>query len=109
MRFITGLILGSVLGLVLALILLPSRGEEPRRRRGILADEEVGAEKAADPAAQMLKAIQALRDQIRQAWDEAQQAAREAEEDMRTRYQESRRLPAAASPAGPRRRVPGRR
>lgn len=99
MRFLTGLILGFALGLIFALLLAPSRGEETRRRLQVtfVGEEEAeqAAEAMADPLVHVRRGVRALRDQIREAWDEAQVAAQETEEEMLARYQEShRRRPA---------------
>jgi hypothetical protein len=91
MRFIMGLLLGFGIGLAGALLLAPQRG----RLHGEGAPE---AEKAAgggfsgnnhDAMAGLRRSVQALQDQVQEAWEEARVAAREAEEKLRARYEKS--------------------
>ena len=89
MRFIIGLLLGLGIGLAAALLLAPEKGQ--RRREGEPPGEE--APDAAewgedhDALAGLRRAMRGLREQVLAAWEEAREAAQEAEEEMRARYE----------------------
>ncbi len=87
MRFIIGLLLGLGIGFSAALLLAPERG---RLREGAPSDEETSSEgfgENHDSMAGLRRAMQALQEQVQEAWNEARQAAEEAEKEMRTRYE----------------------
>ncbi len=89
MRFIIGLLLGLGIGLAAALLLAPEKGQ--RRREGEpLSEEESGAAELGEDhnaLAALQRAMWRLQEQVQEAWEEARQAAQDAEEEMRARYQ----------------------
>ena len=88
MRFIIGLLLGLGIGFAGALLLAPEKRE---RREGAPGGEEPAGEEAFaenhDSLAALRRAMRGLQEQLQDAWGEAREAAQEAEEEMRTRYQ----------------------
>ncbi|MEE8346073.1 MAG: hypothetical protein V3S20_01875 [Dehalococcoidia bacterium] len=87
MRFIIGLLLGLGIGFSGALLLAPKRG---RLREGAPSDEETPSEGLGenhDSMAGLRRAMKGLQEQVQEAWDEARQAAQEAEKELRQRYE----------------------
>jgi gas vesicle protein len=87
MRFIIGLLLGLGIGFSAALLLAPERG---RLREDAPSDEETPSEgfgENHDSMAGLRRAMKGLQEQVQEAWDEARQAAQEAEKELRQRYE----------------------
>jgi gas vesicle protein len=89
MRFIIGLLLGLCIGFSAALLLAPKRGRLHGESgpEGTAAAGEFGSNH--DTMAGLRRSMKGLQDQVQEAWEEARLAAREAEERMRARYQQS--------------------
>jgi gas vesicle protein len=90
MRFIIGLLIGFGIGLAAALLLAPQKGR--LHREGAPEGEEAGRAFVSnnhDAMAGLRRSMQALQEQVQEAWEEARLAAREAEEKMRARYEKS--------------------
>ena len=90
MRFLLGLIIGLALGFAGAILLAPEKG----RLHGEREEQEEGRRRVfsenGDAAAGLRKALERLQEQVQEAWQEARVAAKEAEEEMRARYEKSR-------------------
>ena len=87
MRLIIGLLLGLGIGFAGALLLAPERG---RLREDAPSDEETPSEgfgENHDSMAGLRRAMKGLQEQVQEAWDEARQAAQEAEKELRQRYE----------------------
>ena len=87
MRFIIGLLLGLGIGFSAALLLAPEKG---RLREDAPSDEETPSEGLGenhDNMAGLRRAMKGLQEQVQEAWDEARQAAQEAEKELRQRYE----------------------
>lgn len=87
MRFIIGLLLGLGIGFAGALLLAPERG---RLREDAPSGEETPSEgfgENHDSMAGLRRAMKGLQEQVQEAWDEARQAAQEAEKELRQRYE----------------------
>ena len=87
MRFIIGLLLGFGIGLAAALLMAPRKGR--LHGEGAPEGEESGGGFGSnhDAMAGLRRSMQALQEQVQEAWEEARVAAREAEEKMRARYE----------------------
>lgn len=90
MRFLLGLIIGLALGLAGAILFAPETGRLQRERE----EQEEGQRRVfaenGDAAAGLRKALSRLQEQVQEAWEEARVAAKEAEDEMRARYERSR-------------------
>ena len=84
MRFIIGLALGCAVGFAAYVLLTPQR----RRDREAAGEEspEATAPDNHDPAAAFRHAMRSLQAQVQEAWREAQEAAEEADRELRARY-----------------------
>jgi gas vesicle protein len=90
MRFIIGLLLGFGIGLGAALLLAPRKGR--LHGEGAAEGEQAAGGFASnnhDAMAGLRRSVQALQEQVQEAWEEARVAAREAEEKLRVRYEKS--------------------
>jgi gas vesicle protein len=88
MRFIIGLLLGLGIGLAAALLMAPEKGKRSEgSATGEDAPEEEGFGDNHDSMAGLRRAMGKLQEQIQEAWGEARQAAQEAEQEMRARYE----------------------
>ena len=85
MGFRTGLLLGVVVGIGGSLVAAPTKGEETR---GIVR-EALSQGGSGDATAPLRKVADSLKEQAKEALGEARRAAREAEEEMSSRYKES--------------------
>jgi len=88
MRFIIGLLLGLGAGFAAALLLAPEK--DAGRQEGETHDEEAAGDyrfgENHDALAGLRRAMRGLQEQVQEAWEEARLAAREAEKEMRSRY-----------------------
>ena len=85
MRFIIGLALGCAVGFAAYVLITPQR-----RRDGEAAGQESPEATAPDdhdPAAAVRRAMRSLQAQVQEAWTEAQEAAKEADKEIRANYQ----------------------
>ncbi len=89
MRFLSGLLLGLVLGFAAYMLLEPVRREEMRRRlRAVLEEREL------EPLlAPLREREEGLAQAMREAWEEAKETGRRAEEEAMARYRRLRRPP----------------
>lgn len=89
MRFLIGLLLGFGLGFAAAILFAPERPEHEERVWETPPEEEpeARARENHDVAAALRRAVRSLQSQAQEAWEEAIQAAEEAEKEMRARYQ----------------------
>lgn len=89
MRFLSGLLLGFALGFAAAILFAPERPGQGESVWETPPEEEpeARARENHDVAAALRRAVRSLQGQAQQAWEEAIQAAEEAEKEMRARYQ----------------------
>jgi len=87
MRFLFGLVVGLALGFALYTLLEPVRQQEVRRRlRAVLQERELEALQSS-----LRERMESLAQTAREAWREAQEAGRRAEQEMISRYRQMRR------------------
>jgi len=89
MRFLTGLLIGLAIGFVAAILFAPE--SRKREERGWEPSPEEEPEAAAggnhDFFGALRQAVRSLQAQVQEAWNEAGEAAQEAEREMRARYE----------------------
>ena len=89
MRFLSGLLLGFALGFAAAILFAPER---PKHEESVWEappeeEPEAVARENHDVMGALRRAMRSLQSQAEEAWEEAVQAADEAEKEMRARYQ----------------------
>ncbi len=89
MRFIFGLLLGFGIGLAAALLMAPEKGAWRREeeRPGEEGDLEERLGENHDAMAGLRRAMRGLQGQVQEAWEEAREAAQEADRELRARYE----------------------
>jgi|GEM_PF-1387668 uncharacterized protein HemX len=87
MRFLIGLAVGLALGFAIYTLLEPVRQQEVRRRlRAVLQERELEGLQAS-----LRERMENLAQTAREAWREAQEVGRRAEQEMVSRYRQMRR------------------
>ena len=90
MRFLIGLLLGFALGFAAAILFAPEKRKHEEHRWQAPPEREepeAAARENHDFMAPLRGALRSLQGQVQEAWAEAVQAADEAENEMRARYQ----------------------